>query len=222
MFVTSTRPNIFVSSQLGRRSGVEADGLKVFSFSIRQDLFERGLVEAQARLCGSSGKLFVAANCVYGFGNPTNWPIAGPFQFVRDNSPQAGRRIVDFDYTSKIEDVYVYNYLSESHLREITNLDAMCKETAVAKCKPLYDNLQRPCGMAVYLKNDSGEDSERRRRVFAYFHAPTGPQSISFHLLLQDTVRRGEQKRTRRLFFRASGERTSGFHPGRPQQRRSA
>jgi len=128
----------FIFSRAPERIEASAD-LKIFSFSVGYDVFRRGLIDVQREMLE---RMFVDANCVYGFGNPTTWPIAGPFQFVRDNSTQAGRRIVDFDYTSQIEDVYFYNYLSESHLREIVELDEMC-ETPGLECKRLFDEAQR-------------------------------------------------------------------------------
>ena len=159
---------------------IEAVGdLKIFSFSVAYDLFSRGLIDAQRELLE---QLFVAVNCVYGFGNPTMWPIAGPFQFVRDSSPQAGLRIVDFDYTQQIEDVYLYNYLSESHLLKIEALDEMCR-TSELECKRLTDEAQRPSGLAVYLQDDSDALSVARSYLRKLIPV-SGASSKSFQLLL--------------------------------------
>jgi hypothetical protein len=177
----------FISARTPER--VEAGGeLKIFSFSIGRDLFERKMGDAErSALRGAVERLFVDASCEYGFGHPTAWHIASPYQFVRDSSPQAGlQRIVDFDYASQIEDVYVYNYLSESHLREIAALDALCKATPVAECKRLYDDLRRPRGLALYFKDTSAETLHAVAADYLHSLIPApAPPLKSFQLLLQ-------------------------------------
>lgn len=166
---------------------IEADGEpKIFSFSIGRDLFERKMGDAERSLLrGAVERLFAEANCVYGFGNPTSWPIASPYQFIRDNSAQALRRISDFEYASQIEDVYVYNYLSESHLREIAALDAMCNTTtAVAECKRLYDDLRRPRGLALYLKDTAAATLHVAADYLHSLIPASAPPLKSFQLLL--------------------------------------
>lgn len=172
----------FIFPQAPERVEANED-FKIFSFSVRYDLFKRGLVDAQREVLE---RLFVAANCVYGFGNPTTWPIAGPFQFVRDNSPQAGRRIADFDYARQIEDVYLYNYLSESHLRDIAELEKMC-DTSGLECKQLFDEDDIRRGLAVYLINDS-EGPSVVRSYWRSLIPTSGASAKSFQLLLPGTL----------------------------------
>lgn len=138
----------------------DTEALKVFSFSLKHELAERELVE----------KLFVAANCVYGFGDQTVWPVSGPYQFIRDNSPQPGLRIADFDYATQIEDVYRYNYLSASHLQRIADVDEMCR---AVECKRLDG------GLGVYIK-----DAVAGREYLQSLLPAAGTAPKSFQLLL--------------------------------------
>lgn len=172
----------FVFPQMPERIEASED-FKIFSFSVGYDLFRRGLIDAQLEMFE---RLFVATNCVYGFGNPTMWPISGPFQLVRDNSPQAAHRIVDFNYARQIEDVYLYNYLSESHLREIAELDELCATRGV-ECKRLHDEDQRPHGLAVYVADDP--DTAAVAKGYLRNLIPrSGTSSKSFQLLLPGTL----------------------------------
>lgn len=163
----------------------DAEALKIFSVSLKDELVERGLVE----------KLFVAANCVYGFGDRTMWPISGPYQFIRDNSPQAGLRIADFDYATQIEDVYRYNYLSASHLQRIADVDGLC---GAVECKRLDG------GLAVYLKDAAAERAAREHLRSLIPAAGTGPKS--FQLLLPGLPDTAVQRLAGYVFTRAVKE----------------
>ena len=174
----------------------DAEALKIFSFSLKAELFERGLRETQrSPLLETIEKLFIAANCVYGFGNQTMWPVSGPFQFVRDNSPQAGQRIVDFDYATQIEDVYRYNYLSESHLQRIADVEEMC---AAVECKRLDG------GLAVYLKDAAAEHYARNYLRSLIPAAGTVPRS--FQLLLPGLADTAVQRLNEYSFTRSVKE----------------
>ena len=93
-----------------------------------------------------AGRIFVDATVLTV--SATDYPpIAGLFQFIRDNAP-AGIRIVDFDHATQIE-TSTNNYISESHLRQIAGLDEMCK---TPRCRMGGgEDVQRPHGMAIYL-----------------------------------------------------------------------
>jgi len=188
----------FVFPRVPERIETSGD-LKICSFSVSYDLFRQGLIGTQLEMIE---RLFVATNGVYGFGNPTMWPISGPFQFVRDNSPQAGRRIVDFNYVRQIEDVYLYNYLSESHLREMAELDELCATRGV-ECKRLHDEDQRPHGLAVYVENDPNTVAVARGYLRNLIPASEA-SSKSFQLLLPGTLDNALENRLNKYSFAAA------------------
>lgn len=171
----------FISPRMPERIE-DTEALKIFSFSLKGELVDHELVE----------KLFVAANCVYGFGDETMWPVSGPYQFIRDNSPQAGLRIADFDYATQIEDVYRYNYLSASHLQRIADVEEMCR---AVECKRLDG------GLAVYIK-----DAAAGREYLQSLIPAAGTASKSFQLLLPGLSDTAVQKLAEYSFTRSVKE----------------
>lgn len=137
-------------------------GPKTITFSLRSDLWaacERNAVSAQLR--AAAERLFVSHDCLYGYGHPTHYIIPGRFSLIRAGLQPRVPRIVDFDYSRYIEDVYRYNYLSRLVLTAID--ETQLRKIEGIEVKDMFDNTEAPAGLAIYLVDDSGANVARLR-----------------------------------------------------------
>lgn len=131
-------------------------GVKIFSFSVRKDIWgecERN--RASLELLDNLETLFSAINCIYGYGDASVPLIPGGLALIGNREGTRRIRIVDFDYTSFIEKIYQYNYLSTRLLAQTANPAGLRDANDHFQYKDLHDSSDQVKGAAIYLKKFS-------------------------------------------------------------------
>jgi hypothetical protein len=141
-------------------------GPKTITFSLRLNLWgacERSGVSAE--LLRATERLFVDHDCLYGYGHPTYYVIPGRFSLIRANSQPGVPRIVDFDYTRYVEDVYRYNYLSQAVVLKIDER-RLREDCTRIEVRDILAPGRARFGLAIYLALYSSVDVVRVRDCF--------------------------------------------------------
>jgi hypothetical protein len=140
-----------------------SNAFTTITFSLRSDIWMAGeQTGLSAHLLAATEELFVAHDCLYGYGHETPFVIAGRFSLIGGNAKAGVPRIVDFDYSRYIEDVYQYNYISESLLRSGDDSNIRTLGNGI-ECKALKDASGMQKGLGVYLTAYSSRSVERVR-----------------------------------------------------------
>jgi hypothetical protein len=130
------------------------EGPKTITYSLRSDLWEAyEQIGFSAQLLTVTEHLFVSHGCLYGCGHSTHYVIPGRFSLIRGNSQSGVPRIVDFDYTRYIEDIYRYNYVSGPLLAAID--EARLRKHEGIDVRDIFNDAGLRAGLAIYLADES-------------------------------------------------------------------
>jgi hypothetical protein len=124
--------------------------LETITFSVRLDIWGKaGRSGLYPRLRSAIDQLFVERRCLYAYGHETPFVISGRFSLIGGNSRVGAPRIVDFDYTRYIEDVYQCNWIVEGLLPSVDEKN-LCTAAGV-ECKILPESSGRRKALAIHF-----------------------------------------------------------------------
>jgi hypothetical protein len=168
--------------------------LKILSLSVRENVFhgavrEHGEPTVKERL----EKLFIALGCVYGYAwhAPKLLTVATSSYALIPQADQSTNRVrvIDYDYSHHIHDVFAYNYLSPAHMASLPDdPERLCDRLSQFDCKMLYNAAGELKGAAIYVDSPNAKKAARQALKQVIQPVDDPPVGSGYLLLSQQQV----------------------------------